>query len=72
MTGKVAALCVGIVALDVAAEYEPAFVGLADVEMAGAESHHDVDDRLDALGDEGLHGVALDRQSQARKRRDAR
>ena len=34
---QVAALGVGIVAVDVAAEHQPALVGLADVEMPGAE-----------------------------------
>ena len=34
---QVAALGVGIVAVDIAAEDQPALVGLADIEMPGAE-----------------------------------
>ena len=69
---QVAALGVGIVAVDIAAEDQPALVGLADIEMAGAEGHDAVDQRLDALGDEGLQHMAFDRQAQARHRGDAR
>src|SRR5680860_947797 len=68
----VAALGVGVVALDVAAKDEPAFVGLAAIEVAGAEGDDDVEQRLDTLGDEGLHRVALDGQAQARHLGDAR
>ena len=34
------------------------------VEMAGAEGHHAVDERLQPFGDEGLQHMALDRQAQ--------
>ena len=69
---QVAALGVGVVAVDVAAEHQPALVGLADVEVAGAEGDDVVDQRLDALRHEGLQHVALDRQPQPRERRHAR
>src|SRR4029078_8668346 len=69
---EIAALGVGIVALDVAAEDEAAFVGLADIEMAGTEGHHDGDYGLHAFGDESLDGMALDGKPQAGKRGDPR
>ena len=67
---QIAALGVGIVAVDIAAEHEAAFVRLADIEMACAERHHMIDQRLDALGDEGLDHMRLDRQPQSRERAD--
>ena len=69
---QIAALGVGIVAVEIAAEHEAAFVRLADIEMAGAERHHMIDQRLDAFGDEGLDDMRLDRQPQAGKRADPR
>src|SRR5262249_52732861 len=69
---QIAALGVGIVALDVAAEHEPALIRLTDIEMARAEGHHHVDQGLHALGDEGLHRVTLDWDPQARLSRNAR
>ena len=72
MTGRLAAPGVRVVAVDVAAEDEPALVGLADVEVPGAEGHDTVDRRLDALRDESLQNMAFDRQPQARQRPDAR
>ena len=70
--GKIAALRIGIVAVDVAAKHEAALVGLADIEMAGAESDDGVDQRLQAFGDEGLQHMAFDRQAQAGHRRQPR
>eukprot|EP01035_Chromulina_nebulosa_P034131 gene34131-45762_t len=55
-------LATGVVAIDVAAEHQPAFVGLADVKMSGAEGDDAGNDRLQPFGDEGLQHVALDRQ----------
>src|ERR1700728_5049379 len=46
---KIAALRIGIVAVEVAAEYEAALVGLADVEMASPECRDAVDIGLDRL-----------------------
>ena len=40
--------------------------------MACAERHNMIDQRLDALRDEGLNDVRLDRQPQARERANAR
>ena len=69
---KVSALSIGIVAIEVAAEDQAALIGLADVEVAGTECHDAIDGRLDALGDESLDDVALDRQAQPRHRRKSR
>ncbi len=67
---QIAALGVGVVAVDIAAEDEAALVGLADVEMPRAEGDDLVDHGLEALRHEGLQHVALDGQAQARHRRD--
>ena len=70
---QVAALGVGVVAVDVAAEDQAALVGLADVEMPGAEGDDAGRSAASAPSDdEGLQHVALDRQPQARHRGDAR
>ena len=63
--GQVAALGVGIVAVDVAAEDEAALVGLGDIEMSGAERDDVVDERLQPFGHEGLQDVAFERQRHA-------
>ena len=42
---KVSALRIGVVAVEVAAEHQPALVRLADVEVAGAERQHAIDQR---------------------------
>src|SRR5439155_13086600 len=69
---QVAAPCIGVIAIDVAAEHEPTLVGLADVEMPGAERDYAIDCRLDAFRHEGLQHMAFDRQPKARERRNAR
>ena len=69
---KRAALTVAVVAVDAAAKHQPALVRLADVEMSRTVGDDDVKDRLDALGDEGLQHVGLDRQAQVHHRRQAR
>src|SRR5262249_6345836 len=69
---QIPTLGVGIVALDVAAEHEPALIRLTDIEMTRAEGHHHVDQGLHALGDEGLHRVTLDRKAEACERCNAR
>ena len=63
---KIAALRIGIVAVEVAAEYEAALVGLADVEMASPERRNAVDIGLDRFRHEGLQKMRLDRQGEAR------
>ena len=62
---EIAALGVGIVAVDIAAEDEAALVRLADVEMPGAEGDDAGDDRLQGFGDERLQYVRFDRQIDA-------
>ena len=69
---QIAALRIGIIAVDVAAEDEAALVRLADVEMPRAEGDDGVDQRLHAFRHEGLQHMALDRQAQARHGGDLR
>src|SRR3546814_11642413 len=59
---QVAALGIGVVAVDVAAEHQAALVGLRDVEVAGAEGDDGVDERLQRFRDESLKEVAFARQ----------
>src|SRR5579864_3172480 len=47
---EVAALGIGVVAVDIAAEHQSALVRLADIEMTGAIGDHARYDRLDRLG----------------------
>src|SRR5215470_5045934 len=61
---QVAALGIAVVTVNVAAEYEPTFVALANVEMACAEGDDVVDNRFHSLGYEGLQYVALDWKTQ--------
>ncbi len=61
---QVAALGVGIVAVDVAAEHQAALVGLADIEMPRPEGDDARNERLDRFRHEGLQHMALDRQPQ--------
>ena len=62
---QIAALRIGVVAVEIAAEHQPALVRLGDVEVPGAEGDDAVDHRLQRLGDERLQHVAFDRQPQA-------
>ncbi len=61
-SGEIAALGIGIVAVDIAAEDETALVRLRHVEMAGAKGDDGVDEGFQPLGDEGLQHMAFDRQ----------
>ena len=70
--GELAALGIGVEAVDMAAEDQPALVGLREIEELGAEGDDVVDQRLDRLGDEGLQDMALDRQAQPRHGGDMR
>ena len=46
---QIAALRIGIVAVDIAAEDKAALVGLGDIEMSGAEGDDMVDERFQSL-----------------------
>ena len=59
---QIAALGVGVVAVDIATEDEAALVGLADIKMPRAEGDHTGDHRLQSFGDECLENVAFDGQ----------
>ena len=67
---QVAALAVRVVAVDVAAQHEFAFVRLADVEVHCARRDDRVEHRLYRLGDERLQHVRFDRQLEAGHGRD--
>ena len=67
---QAAALGIRVVAVEIAAQHQPALVGLADVEMRRAVGDDAVDHRLQRLGDEGLQHVGLDRQAQPGQGRD--
>src|ERR1700722_8805992 len=56
---KLPALGIGVETVDMAAEYQAAFVGLGDVEQLGAEGEDVIEDRLDGRGDKSLQQVAL-------------
>ena len=62
---QVAALGVGVVAVNVAAKDQTALVGLADIKVPGAKGHHPVDQRLQPFGHEGLQDVAFNGQPHA-------
>ena len=59
---QIAALRIAVVAVDITAEHQPAFVGLADIEMPSAEGNNAGNHRLQALGYEGLQHMGFDRQ----------
>ena len=69
---QVAALGIGVVAVEVAAEDEPALVRLADVEVPGAISDDAGDERLHCFRHKRLQYMAFDRQAEAGHRRDQR
>src|SRR3984885_3512807 len=65
--GQIAAARIAVVAVDVTAKNQTALVGLADVEVSGAEGDDAGDQWLKAFGDEGLQRMAFDRQPKARQ-----
>src|SRR5262245_53140180 len=69
---ELAALGIGVEAVNMAAEDEPALIGLREIEELGAEGKNMIDKRLDRLRHEGLQDVALDRKPQARHSRHMR
>ncbi len=66
----VAAPGIGVVAVEIAAEDEPALVRLRDIEMADAIGDDRVEIGLDAFRHEGLQHMAFDRQLHAGHLRD--
>ena len=68
--GEIAALSIGIVAVEIAAHDDLALVRLVRVEVPGAERDHGVQDRLYRLGHHRLQEVRLDRQREAGERGD--
>src|SRR5258706_108706 len=69
---EIAALRIGVVAVEIAAEDEAPLVRLADIEVSSAESDDARDQWLDRFGDERLQNVAFDRQRKPRHARDPR
>ena len=59
--GQIAALGIGVPAIQPAAEHKTALVRLADIEMPGPEGDHAVHQRLQPLGYEGLQHMAFNR-----------
>lgn len=67
---QVAALGIGIVAVQIAAEDQAALVRLADIEMSGPEGDDPVDEGFQRFRHKGLQQVTFDRQGQSGQRRD--
>ena len=63
---QIAAPCVRIIAVQIAAEDKPALVGLRDIEMPDAKDHNIVDHRLDAFRHKGLQHMAFDGKAEPR------
>ena len=69
---KISALGIAVVAVDIAAEHQAAFVGLAHVEMSGSEGDDAGNQRLERLRYKRLQDVAFDRKPQPRHLGDVR
>src|SRR2546422_1487837 len=62
-----ATLRIGVVGVNPCPHYELTLVGLADVDVNRVRHHDAVQHRLEQLRDQGLEGMALDRQVQTRQ-----